>query len=581
MLYEEHYSNSWALLVGINDYQHASPLVHACNDAEGVKQALVKTCRFEENNIFLLLNDDATRASIMETYHALAKRAKPNDRVVFFFAGHGHTEQSQRGETGFLLPADGATDDLSTLIRWDELTRNADLIPAKHMLFVMDACYGGLAVTRYARPGSKRFLKDMLTRYSRQVLAAGKANEVVADSGGPRGDHSIFTGHLLEALDGAASNPENVLTALGVNAYVYDRVANDPNSNQTPHYGWLDGDGDMVLLPEMPIQQQGDNKANNILVGIPPTLTVPEQAEQPASLETRVKEYLSDPKYRIALDDLVTKNIKETLDEFNDTNFPMDTPNVSAEDFVERLHRYESCMANLRLIVALICRWGGEHHRSILQRVLARVGEVHKAAGGKVIWIGLRWHSVNLLLYTGGIAALESNNYANVLSLLTTPIQEPGNSGKNIPLIVPTAKGSIEVSRSGIWKHVPGHERNYEPQSEYAFKETQPMVEDLFFLGNSYEALFDRFEMLMSLTYAHLESDGKQTPDGWGPPGRFWWKYASIGTTTNPFSQLRLEAASQRDRWEPLKAGFFNGSYERFEAVAASHETLLQQLGWH
>jgi hypothetical protein len=38
---------------------------------------------------------------------------------------------------------------LSGLIRWDELTRNADLITAKHMLFVMDACYGGLALMAY------------------------------------------------------------------------------------------------------------------------------------------------------------------------------------------------------------------------------------------------------------------------------------------------------------------------------------------------------------------------------------------------------------------------------------------------
>ena len=56
-----------------------------------------KRAALKRTTFYLLLNDDATRASIMETYHALAKRAKPNDRVVFFFAGHGHTEQSRRG----------------------------------------------------------------------------------------------------------------------------------------------------------------------------------------------------------------------------------------------------------------------------------------------------------------------------------------------------------------------------------------------------------------------------------------------------------------------------------------------------
>ena len=81
------------------------------------------------------------------------------------------------------------------------------------MLFVMDACYGGLVFTRSLAPGSMRFLKDMLLRYSRQVLTAGKADEVVADSGGPVSGHSIFTGYFIEALkDKAAKDAFQELT---------------------------------------------------------------------------------------------------------------------------------------------------------------------------------------------------------------------------------------------------------------------------------------------------------------------------------------------------------------------------------
>ena len=101
------------------------------------------------------------------------------------------------------------------------------------MLFVMDACYGGLAVHRGISPGSSRFLKNMLQRYSRQVLTAGKADETVADSGGPRPDHSIFTGHLLDALEGKATDAQGILSANAVMAYVYERVAKDPHSRQS------------------------------------------------------------------------------------------------------------------------------------------------------------------------------------------------------------------------------------------------------------------------------------------------------------------------------------------------------------
>ena len=500
MRFEEHYVNSWALVVGINDYQFAPPLTYACNDAEGVKKALIEKLNFNEDKICLLLNEQATRVSIMERFLALAKRAEPNDRILFFFAGHGHTEQGNRGETGFLFPVDGTAENLATLIRWDDLTRNADLISAKHMLFIMDACYGGLAVARYVPPGSMRFLKDM-------VLTAGKADEVVADSGGPREGHSIFTGHLLEAFDGAASNQAGVLTAGGVMAYVYDRVANDQNSQQTPHYGSLDGDGDLVFLPEMRKPQQGETKSDNVLVEIPPTLATPDQGGQADSLETLVKQYLSDSRQRIALDDLVMVETKKALYKLDRPEMSMRSTQLNSDRFVERLQHYESCMFNLRLIIALICRWGREDHKPMLERILARIGETHEMASGQVVWLGLRWYTINVLLYTGGIAALASSSYDNLHKMLTTKIQKPGNTNETIPLILPMVEGRLEVSRTEAWKLVPGHERNYVPESEYAFKETQQIVEDLFFLGKSYENLFDRFEMFMSLTYSHLNSN--------------------------------------------------------------------------
>jgi uncharacterized caspase-like protein len=150
----------------------------------------------------------------MSAYMRLTDRdlVGPDDRLIIFFAGHGHTASGRRGETGFLVPVDGDVTNLASLVRWEELTRCADLIPAKHVLFLMDACYGGLALTRKTLPpGSMRLLKDMLQRFSRQVLTAGKADETVSDGGGVRVGHSIFTSHLLDGSgigDGGSHNCE-------------------------------------------------------------------------------------------------------------------------------------------------------------------------------------------------------------------------------------------------------------------------------------------------------------------------------------------------------------------------------------
>lgn len=137
------YGHSRALVIGINEYRHLSPLGNAVQDAEGMVERLESTFGFPSDNISLLLDENATRHKIMSSFLRFAESdVGRDDRIVVFFAGHGLTRPGLRGEVGFLVPVDGDTDDLSSLIRWDDLTRNAELIIAKHVLFMMDACYG-------------------------------------------------------------------------------------------------------------------------------------------------------------------------------------------------------------------------------------------------------------------------------------------------------------------------------------------------------------------------------------------------------------------------------------------------------
>jgi Caspase domain len=249
-MYQPYYSDSWALVIGINDYQYASRLSYACNDAEAVASVLVNELHFPKSQLSILKDGGATRQAIMDAYLGLVTEASnSDDRVFVFFAGHGTTVKGSKGEVGYLVPVDGDPRRLASLVRWDELIRNAELIPAKHILFIMDACYSGLMMKRALPHGTGRFISDMLQRPSRQVLTAGKADETVADyGGGPAGTNSIFTGYLVEGLRGAAKGTNGVLTANLLMNYVYQKVGQDSRSQQTPHYGHIEGDGDFILL---------------------------------------------------------------------------------------------------------------------------------------------------------------------------------------------------------------------------------------------------------------------------------------------------------------------------------------------
>ena len=576
-IYTPQYSNSRALIIGINQYISAPPLEYAVNDAMAVADILKNTFGFDESNLKILTEEKASRSEIMAYYMAFASEEIENDdRIFIFFAGHGFTQTGRRGEVGFLVPYDGDTNNLSSLIRWDDLTRNAELIPAKHILFVMDACYGGLAITRTLAPGSMRFLKDMLNRYARQVLTAGKANEVVSDSGGPIPNHSVFTGHFIEGLQGKAATDDGVITANGVMSYVYERVAKDPYSKQTPHYGFFDGDGDFIfnapILSELTKENEIDK---DILISVPSSLHETSPAEN-INLVGITKQYLSDLKYKISLYDLVSQKLREVISLLNDEQFSIEGASFSDEGFAGRLKRYEEVMKDIQSIITCIAFWGGKDHHQLLNKILARISDNLEPKSGLVIYLKLRWYPMFLLLYSAGIASIANDDYDALSNILTVKVRSPESTYELVPISIPIGDAAAELD--GAFKRLPGHEKQYVPRSEYLFKLLQPSLDDLLFMGNDYERCFDRFEVFLALVYADLDYQ----PEGriWGPIGRFGWKYRSRGRSGNTYADILKEAESLKDRWMPLKAGFFSGSYDRFTEIATKYQEILNNLRW-
>jgi peptidoglycan/xylan/chitin deacetylase (PgdA/CDA1 family)/uncharacterized caspase-like protein len=250
------YANSWAILVGIDDYKKWPRLQYAVRDAEGVGQVLVQKFGFAPERVITLKNEQATRAGILGAFHDLLERGKnvgglqPNDRVFMFFAGHGATRKLSSGrDLGYIVPYDADPDKLATdAIPMTEIQNIAESLPAKHELFVMDACYSGLGLTRGGANAS--FLRENGRRLGRQMLTAGGTDQLVSD-GGPNG-HSVFTWTLLQGLGGKADlNGDGLITATELAAYVAPAVSSV--SQQTPAFGSLPGSegGDFVFeLPE-------------------------------------------------------------------------------------------------------------------------------------------------------------------------------------------------------------------------------------------------------------------------------------------------------------------------------------------
>ncbi|QTN28254.1 polysaccharide deacetylase family protein [Rhodoferax sp. AJA081-3] len=245
------YSDSWAIVIGIDDYAKWPKLQYAARDAQAIREALIQKFNFVPEHIVSLSNKEATRTGILAAFHDKLAHSgmKKNDRLFVFFAGHGATRKLSSGrDLGYIIPVDSDPNQIATdAIPMTELQNIAESLTAKHALFVMDACYSGLGLTRGgAGGGSSNFLRDNAKRLGRQMLTAGGADQLVAD-GGPNG-HSVFTWTLLQGLAGKGDlNGDGIITATELAAYVAPAVS--AVSRQTPAFGSLPGSegGDFVF----------------------------------------------------------------------------------------------------------------------------------------------------------------------------------------------------------------------------------------------------------------------------------------------------------------------------------------------
>ncbi len=246
------YRDSWAAVIGIDAYESWPKLSYAANDAQGVRDLLIKKYNFKPEHTFLLLDKDATRQNILSLLGDKLGNpdlVKREDRVFVFFAGHGATRHLASGrDLGYIIPVDAdLTNYEGQAISMTNFQDIAEAIPAKHVLFVMDSCYSGLALTRGGGTlGMGNYLLEISRRTARQMFTAGGMDQQVADNG-PNG-HSVFTWTLLQALDGRADlNGDGVVTGSELAAYVTPAVS--ALSHQTPAFGNLPGSegGDFIF----------------------------------------------------------------------------------------------------------------------------------------------------------------------------------------------------------------------------------------------------------------------------------------------------------------------------------------------
>lgn len=197
-----------ALLIATDKYKEFPTLANPILDAKSLQKALENSYGFETK-----LVPNPGKDELFQTIAELGKKSYgPADELLIFVAGHGTFDEGVLKD-GMLVCTDSRKTDpsFSSYITYDTLSRILDNLPCRHVLLLMDVCFGGTFDKRvadeqsgtrgddpYSDADTETLLRRSVKWTTRKMLASG-GKEPVSD--GRPGQHSPFVRKLLEILE--------------------------------------------------------------------------------------------------------------------------------------------------------------------------------------------------------------------------------------------------------------------------------------------------------------------------------------------------------------------------------------------
>lgn len=241
-------SDKFAVLIGISGYPQfptEKRLKYADRDASEFAEFLrtPSAGAFPESNIRLVTNEHATRAGIKQAMAWLSARSTADDVVYVYFAGHGVTDSFGRA---YFMPWDGSPfqPEIAGIGADEFLGDFRRRISAKQLIFFVDACHAGAALTSAGLTDrdASNTTAALLESWNRELATRNELTMAFLSASANQRSyedqavaHGLFTWYLLEGLRGKADrNQDGKITASELRRFIVDGVEDQTNSKQSP-----------------------------------------------------------------------------------------------------------------------------------------------------------------------------------------------------------------------------------------------------------------------------------------------------------------------------------------------------------
>lgn len=221
------FAHGYALLIGVG--ATANPrwsLPVTVKDIQALQAVLTnpELCAYPHNQVRLLHDAEATGQNILAGLEWLKQQAAADSEatVVVYYSGHGTFDLATNQY--YLLQHDFEPNALeNTAISAEEFTKALRQIKAQRLLVIIDSCHAeGMATAKAGEADlGADFLATALPKGFVDELKQGEGRAVFTSSRGqqsswirPDGTMSIYTYHLIEALQGAVNQPGDTVVRI-------------------------------------------------------------------------------------------------------------------------------------------------------------------------------------------------------------------------------------------------------------------------------------------------------------------------------------------------------------------------------
>lgn len=237
-------SNVRAVIVGISDYEDNDipDLRYAHKDAESFANYLRSEAggNVTEDNIKVLLNENATGGNIHKALYWLVKESKANDQCIIYFSGHGDVETIYEDEPGHFLVYDSPSSIYQiNSLRINDLERIVSTLSNKNeaqVTVITDACRAGKLAGSDVK-GSQATAAALANQFANEIkVMSCQANEYSIEGEQWGEGRGIFSYHLIDGLIGLADeNKDTDVSLKELSRYLEDRFDEDlVDVQQTP-----------------------------------------------------------------------------------------------------------------------------------------------------------------------------------------------------------------------------------------------------------------------------------------------------------------------------------------------------------